>query len=85
MSDLQMSLTVEYVDLTPEERIERGVSLAAAVRQLRAVLEEQKERRKEMKEERETIEAEISALAEIVRSGREERPVATARGRERKA
>ena len=79
MSDLQMSLTVEYVDLTPEERIARGQSLAAAWRRRAGILEEQKERRKEMKEEREMIEMEITALANVVRSGREERPVATAR------
>ena len=72
----QMSLTVEYIDLTPEERIARGQALAAAWRRRAAILEEQEERRKEMKEERETIEAEITALAEVVRTAREERPIA---------
>ena len=72
----QMSLAVEYVELDIEERIERGQMLAAAWRRLRLVLAEHKDRRAEMKEERETIEAEITALAEVVRTAREERPIA---------
>jgi len=76
----QMSLTMEYVDLSPEEQIERGKQLAARLRHRAAMLEEHKDRKKEMREDLEAVEAEIAHYAEIVRQAREERPVGTRRG-----
>lgn len=71
----QISLDVQYVELTPEEQIERGHQLADAVRQLRLVLEDHKERKMIMRKEQEDIEIQIAWLAEVVRSAREERPI----------
>lgn len=78
--DSQLSLTSEYVDLTTDEKIERGFSLASLLREAQLMADEQAERKKDMKEEREAMEEKIAALAQVVRSGREERPVTRERG-----
>lgn len=78
MSD-QLSLTTEYVDLTDEEKVERGLRLAN-LRERQLLEDDHAERKKDMKAEREAIQARIGALADIVRTGREERPVGVARG-----
>jgi hypothetical protein len=70
----QMSLTVEMVELTEDEKIERGLELANLIREAKLMADEHAERRKAMKEERETLEQAIAALALVVRNGKEERP-----------
>lgn len=76
----QLSLHTEYVDLTQEERADRGRTLADALRHVDQMADDHKERKLKMRKEREQLLAHVAGLAEIVRSGREERPVATARG-----
>lgn len=71
----QMSLTTEWVELTDEERMERGAQLANLIREAKLMADEHAERRKAMKEERESLEQQISGLADVVRSGKEERPI----------
>ena len=70
-------MTSEWVDLTEEEKVERGLSLANLIRE--AQLLDDAERKRDMKKERETVEAQIAALATIVRTGKEERPVTRGR------
>jgi hypothetical protein len=73
--DEQLTLTTEWVDLTQEELIKRGHDLADALRELSLIEEEHTARKKEMKEQRETVEAHIASLAAVIRSGKEERPI----------
>lgn len=75
----QLSLTTEWVDLSDEEKVERGLSLANLIREAQLLDDEHAERKKDMKKERETVEAQIAALATIVRTGKEERPVTRGR------
>ena len=75
----QLSLTTEWVDLSEEEKVERGLSLANLIREAQLLDDEHAERKRDMKKEREMVEAQIAALAQIVRSGREERPVTRSR------
>lgn len=77
--DDQLSLTTEYVELTTDEKIERGFSLASLLREAQLMADEHAERKKDMKEEREALEENIAALAQVVRTGKEERPVGVAR------
>ena len=65
----QLSLTTEWVDLSDEEKVERGLSLANLIREAQLLDDEHAERKKDMKKERETVEAQIAALATIVRTG----------------
>ena len=67
----QLSLTSEWVDLTEEEKVERGLSLANLIREAQLLDDEHAERKRDMKKERETVEAQIAALATIVRTGKE--------------
>ena len=77
--DAQLSLTTEYVELTPEEKIERGFALASLLREAQVMADEHAERKKDMKEEREALEEKIAALAQVVRIGKEERPKGVSR------
>lgn len=75
----QLSLTTEWVDLTEEEKVERGLKLANLIREAALLDEEHAARKKEMKEEREALAQGIAALAYCVRIGKEERPTGIAR------
>lgn len=75
----QLSLDVELVDLTDDERMERGVRLANLCREEVLMAQEHADRRKAMKEDREKLEEEIAALSDVVRSGQEERPKGVSR------
>lgn len=72
----QLTLHAEWVDLTTEERAERGRELAAAYRARQVLDEEHAERKLFMKQEIQAAERRIAELARIVGEGREERPVA---------
>jgi len=74
MTDEQLRLDVQLVDLSDEERMERGVRLANLIREEILMTQEHKDRRDAMKEEREGLEEQIAALSQVVRSGQEERP-----------
>lgn len=80
MAPQQMSLTTEMVELSPEEKVERGWQLACLLRERRLMDDEHKERRDAMKKEREGLEHRIEHLSEIVRVGKEERPIGHTRG-----
>ena len=71
----QLSLTTEWVDLTDEEKVERGRRLAHLLREADLLAEEHAERKQEMKDDRVSLQAQIAELATIVRLGREERPI----------
>lgn len=77
--DDQLSLTTEYVELTDDEKIERGFFLASLLREAQLMADEHAERKKDMKDEREAMEEKIAALAQVVRTGKEERPVGVSR------
>jgi len=72
----QLSLTMEFVELTPTEHIARSKKLATLLDLRDKLAEEHAEQRKDQKKEREQLDRQISALAMIVRFGREERPIA---------
>jgi hypothetical protein len=78
-TDQQLSLTMEWVDLDDTEKMERGRTLAHLIREQKILADDHAERKKDMKEERETLEQKIAAIAEIVRLGKEERPKAHSR------
>ena len=79
MTDEQLRLDVQLVDLSDEERMERGVRLANLIREEILMTQEHKDRRDAMKEEREALEEQIAALSQVVRSGQEERPKGVSR------
>jgi hypothetical protein len=74
MDDQQLSLTTEWIDLSEEEKVERGLSLANLIREAQLLEDDHAERKKDMKKEREAVAEQIAALATIVRTGKEERP-----------
>jgi hypothetical protein len=74
MDDQQLSLTTEWIDLSQEEKVERGLSLANLIREAQLLEDDHAERKKDMKQEREAVAEQIAALATIVRTGKEERP-----------
>lgn len=70
----QLTLRTEWVELTVDEKADRGQRLADLLRQRRLIVEEHKDRKVAMKQELEAIDAEILAMEDVVRTGREERP-----------
>jgi hypothetical protein len=72
----QTVLGREWVTLTQGELAERGRQLADLLHTRDRVVEDQAERKKAMRAEVKEIDGHIRELAEAVRMGREERPVA---------
>ena len=70
----QLSLTTEWVDLTPEERAVRGTELASLLARITAFDLDEKVRREEVRHTREQMQARVGRLTEVVLHGREERP-----------
>ena len=71
----QLTLTTEYIALSLEERAQRGQALADALRYLDQLDEEHKQIKAGLKKARAEMALGVTKLAEIVRSGREERPI----------
>lgn len=71
----QMSLTTERVKLTDEEKIERGTSLANLIREAAVMAEQHSEKKKSMREEEQALDQEIAELADVVRTGEEDRAI----------
>lgn len=74
-NDAQLSLTTHWVELTEEEKVERGLKLANLIREAQVLDADHTEQKKEMKRERDSVEKQIAELATIVRTGKEERPI----------
>lgn len=72
--DTQLSLTTEFVDLTDEEKMQRGLDLANLIREATVMEADHKDRKAAMREEREVLEQQIAHVADVVRAGKEERP-----------
>lgn len=77
--DEQLTLTTEWVDLTQEEQIQQGHELADSLRALRLMEQEHADRKKDMKDQITALEQHIALVAQIVRTGKEERPIANER------
>jgi hypothetical protein len=62
------------VRLEPEEVAERARQLANAVRELQLLEEDQADQRQAMAREKKAVQRRVSDLAEVVRTGIEDRP-----------